>query len=162
MMTLERWIAVIFLMLCVLYGYQAYVVMDAGLPPFMHRNPVWPSTFPKILCVIGALAALAVILFAPKDGTTEEREIDHRRLLTDYNWGQALALIGLLIAFSLAMRPLGFLFTTFAFLVAGGWILGERTLWRLCLVGAATSLGIWYLVQQVLGIFLSPFPLFLA
>jgi putative tricarboxylic transport membrane protein len=162
MMTLERWIAVIFLLLCVLYGYQAYVVMDASLPPFMHRNPVWPSTFPKILCVMGAVAALAVIVSAPRTAETEEREFDYRRLLTAYNWGQALALIGLLIAFALAMRPMGFLFTTFAFLVVGGLILGERCLWKLCLVAGVTSFGIWYLVQEVLGIFLSPLPAFLA
>jgi putative tricarboxylic transport membrane protein len=25
--------------------------MDQLLPPFMQRNPVWPSTFPKVLAV---------------------------------------------------------------------------------------------------------------
>ena len=61
-MALERCIALIILMICLAYGYAAFFTMDATLPPFMQRNPVWPSTFPKILSVIGALVALSVVL----------------------------------------------------------------------------------------------------
>jgi hypothetical protein len=37
------------------YGYLAFFTMDQLLPPFMQRNPVWPSTFPKVLSVLGII-----------------------------------------------------------------------------------------------------------
>ena len=48
-MALDRWIALIFLGICLAYGYTAWFNMDGGLAPFMKRNPIWPSTFPKLL-----------------------------------------------------------------------------------------------------------------
>jgi len=50
-MALDRWIALILLGVCLAYGYTAWFTMDAGLAPFMKRNPIWPSTFPKVLSV---------------------------------------------------------------------------------------------------------------
>ena len=56
-MALDRWIALILLGFCFIYGYTAWFTMDVGLAPFMKRNPIWPSTFPKILSVLGATAS---------------------------------------------------------------------------------------------------------
>ncbi len=39
-MALDRWIALIFLLICLVYGYIAFFSMDAALPPFMKRNPI--------------------------------------------------------------------------------------------------------------------------
>ncbi|MGR3344909.1 MAG: tripartite tricarboxylate transporter TctB family protein, partial [Paracoccaceae bacterium] len=39
-MALDRWIAVVFLLICLIYGYTAFFTMDGGLPPFMQRNPI--------------------------------------------------------------------------------------------------------------------------
>ena len=36
--------------------------MDYLLPPILQRNPVWPSTFPKILSVMGLIACALVFL----------------------------------------------------------------------------------------------------
>ncbi|MGB1178265.1 MAG: tripartite tricarboxylate transporter TctB family protein, partial [Lentibacter algarum] len=47
-MTLDRWIALILLGICIIYGYTAWFTMDASLAPFMRRNPIWPSSFPKV------------------------------------------------------------------------------------------------------------------
>ena len=73
-MALDRWIALVFLLLCLVYGYSAFFVMDAGLPPFMRRNPVWPSTFPKILAVCGALVSLVVLLGFEKGAGEPKQE----------------------------------------------------------------------------------------
>ena len=61
-MALDRWIGLVILMICLAYGYGAFFTMDAGLPPFMQRNPVWPSTFPKVLSVLAILTALIIVL----------------------------------------------------------------------------------------------------
>ena len=157
-MALDRWIAHVFLALCLAYGYAAFFTRDAGLPPFMQRTPVWPSTFPNVMSVLGALVALAILLGLKKPAAEKGApEIDHRRL-TDYNLGQALALVALMLGYALALRPAGFLGSTVLFLVIAALVLGERRLTVLVPVAAG---AIWYLVQEVLGIFLSPLPAFL-
>jgi len=54
-MALDRWIALVLIAFCCAYGYLAFFTMDQLLPPFMQPNPVWPSTFPKILAVMGGV-----------------------------------------------------------------------------------------------------------
>ncbi|KPQ10119.1 MAG: TTT family tricarboxylic acid uptake system small permease component [Saliniramus fredricksonii] len=158
-MALDRWIALVFVLLCLVYGYAAFFTLDDLLPPFMQRNPVWPSTFPKILAVIGVLSGMVVLLGLEKAApdTAKEPEINYRRL-TEYKLGQALVLLGLMVAYALALRPLGFLLSTFAFLTLGAALLGERRFMILLPVAALATGGVWYLVQEVLGIFLSPLP----
>lgn len=158
-MALDRWIAVIFLLICLTYGYTAFFAMDASLPPFMRRNPIWPSTFPKILSILGMILAL-VVIFTSKETEIKEGDIDYRRL-HEYKLGQALLLISLMIAYALLLRPAGFIPSTITFLIMGSVLLGERR-WIAMILTAGIATGfIWYLVQVVLGIFLSPWPAFL-
>jgi len=157
-MALDRWIALIFLIICLAYGYTAFFTMDAGLPPFMKFNPIWPSTFPKVLSVMGAIVALIILLGLEKSGhTAEVAEINYLRL-TDYKIGQAALLMGLMVVYALALRPAGFLASTSLFLILGSAILGERR-WLIMIIVSALATGIvWWLVDQVLGIFLRPLP----
>jgi putative tricarboxylic transport membrane protein len=157
-MTLERWIGLLFLLFCCLYGYAAFFGMDHLLPPILKRAPVWPSSFPKILSALGILTALAVILSSdPKKIDSAESGIDYRRLL-DYKLGQALALIGSMVAYALLLRPIGFIAATTLFLAGGSMILGERRFHLMIPIALIGTVLIWYLVQEILGIFLSPWP----
>ena len=63
-MALDRWIELILLGPCLTYGYTAWFTMDAGLAPFLKRNPIWPSTFPKVLSAIAILPSLIILLGA--------------------------------------------------------------------------------------------------
>lgn len=160
-MALDRWIALVFLLLCLVYGYSAFFVMDAGLPPFMRRNPIWPSTFPKVLAVCGVLVSLVVLLgFEKGAGEPKPGEIDYRRLM-QYDVGRAVALLLLMAGYAFALRPVGFISSTILFLTLAAAILGERRLIVLVPVAVAAAVGVWYLVQEVLGIFLRPLPAFL-
>ena len=159
-MALDRWIALVLLGVCLTYGYAAWFTMDSGLAPFMKRNPIWPSTFPKVLSVLGIAASLVILLGFEK-AEPKEAEIDYRRL-TEYHLGQALLLLGLMLVYALCLRPLGFLFSTSAFLILGSYILGERK-WHVMLpVAAFATIFVWYLVQEVLGIYMRPLPGFLG
>jgi putative tricarboxylic transport membrane protein len=123
-MALDRWIALIFLAICGLYGWTAFVPMEAGLLPFERNMPFLPNSLPKGLSVLGAILALAVLL-SPHAKTPEGEvlgEIDHRRL-TDYKLGQALILLAMMVAYALLLRPLGFLASTFLFLAVGAFVL---------------------------------------
>lgn len=162
-MALDRWIALVLLGICLVYGYTAWFTMDAGLAPFMRRAPIWPSTFPKVLSVLAIVATLIILLGLEKDETKDQKtaEIDYRRL-GDYHLGQALMLLGLMVAYALCLRPLGFLGSTMGFLVLGSAILGERKWHYMVLIAAIATFVVWYLVQQVLGIYLRPLPGFIG
>ncbi|WP_424938825.1 tripartite tricarboxylate transporter TctB family protein [Aliiroseovarius sp. S253] len=159
-MALDRWVAFVILSAALAYGYAAFFTMDASLPPFMQRNPIWPSTFPKVLAVLTILTSLFILLgFEKSPESDQEPDIDYRRL-GDYHLGQALTLLGLMVAYALLLRPAGFLFATFAFLSCGSFVLGERKFHILLPVAAIASFVVWYLVDEVLGIFLRPWPFF--
>ncbi|MCF6232656.1 MAG: tripartite tricarboxylate transporter TctB family protein [Rhodobacteraceae bacterium] len=161
-MALDRWIALIILGVSLIYGYTAWFTMDASLPPFMQRNPIWPSTFPKVLSVMATLAALVILLgFEKAPGRVKKPDMDYRRL-GEYKVGQAIALLCLMVAYALLLRPAGFLISTFGFLIIGATLLGERRFHILIPVVALATGLIWYLVQEVLGIFLRPWPFFMG
>lgn len=164
-MALDRWIALIFVTFCCVYGYAAFFTMDQLLPPFMQRNPVWPSTFPKVLSVLGLIVGLIVLFGVEKDDDPDDEpdatEINYRRL-SEYKMGQALMLLGLMVLYALMLRPAGFLISTTVFLVAGSAILGERKFHIMIPVAMLATGFVWYLVQEVLGIFLRPYPFFMG
>lgn len=162
-MALDRWIALVFVAFCCAYGYAAFFTMDQTLPPFMQRNPVWPSTFPKVLAVAGVVVGLVVLFGLERpdpDAPESAPEINYRRL-TEYKLGQALSLLGLMAAYAVLLRPVGFLGATVLFLFFGAFILGERRYLTMAASAAIAAGLVWYLVQRVLGIFLTPLPGFL-
>lgn len=157
-MALDRWLALVILLICLAYGYAAFFAMDASLPPIMKRSPIWPSSFPKVLAVGAILLSLTVLLgFEKSPAKTEAADINLSRL-HEYKVGQAILLLGLMVAYALLLRPLGFLLSTFLFLSVGSFILGERRFVLMAVVAAVAAGTVWYLVDVVLGIFLSPFP----
>ena len=142
--------------ICLVYGYTAWFTMDANLAPFMRRNPVWPSSFPKVLSTVSILV-LFFILLGVERSEQKEKDIDYRRL-HEYHLGQAMVILGLMITYALCLRPFGFLFSTTAFLIAGSFILGERKWHIMVPVSLTTTVLVWYLIQQILGIYLRPLP----
>ena len=97
-MALDRWIALAFIALCCVYGYAAFFTMDDSLPPILRRNPIWPSTFPKMLAVAGIIVGM-MVLFAPKTvkpaaatGDKADGTMDITRL-REYQLIPALALV---------------------------------------------------------------------
>lgn len=159
-MALDRWVALVLLGICLTYGYTAWFMMDGALPPIMKRLAVWPSSFPKVLSIAGIILSLIVVLGIEK-GEVKVGDIDYRRL-HEYKLGQALALLGLMVAYAILLRPAGFILATSGFLIGGSVILGERRWIVMIVVSAIATFGIWYLVQEVLGIFLRPLPFFMG
>ena len=159
-MALGRWVALVLLGICLVYGYTAWFTMDGALPPIMKRLAVWPSSFPKVLSIAGIILSLIVVLGIEK-GELKVGDIDYRRL-HEYKLGQALALLGLMVGYAILLRPAGFLLATSGFLIGGSVILGERRWSVMIVVSSIATFGIWYLVQEVLGIFLRPMPFFMG
>ncbi len=160
-MALDKWIAAFFLILCLVYGFAAFTY---PLLPFERNMSFLPNTLPMALSVLGSLLAL-FILVMPKKQRGDEADalgsIDMSKL-AEYKTGQALALIGAMVAYALLLRPAGFLAATALFLVGTGWILGERKLHIMLPVALAGAVSVWFLVQVALGIFLRPWPAFVG
>jgi len=160
-MALDKWIAVFFLLICIVYGYAAFTY---PLLPFERNMVFLPNTMPIVLSVLGAMLAV-IILASPKPAADGDGDvlgdIDLAKL-RDYKIGQALALVGAMIVYALALRPVGFLGATTLFLAGTGWILGERKLHVMVPVALLGAGSVWYLVQETLGIFLKPLPWFLG
>lgn len=158
-MSLDRWIAIFFLLFSIVYGYAAW---NYKLLPFERNMVFLPNTLPIGLAAIGILLSL-ILIFKP--GSSEEDEDSGAVSLSEfrqYKIGQATALVAAMIVYALALRPIGFIAATSLFLCAGGFILGERKLHIMIPVALTGTLLIWYLVQELLGVFLRPLPLFLG
>jgi putative tricarboxylic transport membrane protein len=107
------------------------------------------------------LIALSILLGIEKPAKEETKlDIDYRRL-QDYNSGQALLMLVMMVLYAFTLRPLGFFISTLGFLSLSSIILGERGFIKLLLITGSATFVIWYLVEQILGIFLRPLPTFL-
>ena len=76
-----------------------------------------------------------------------------------------LASVASLVAmalYAMALRPIGFIVATALFLSGGSFILGERRYLIMIPIALTGAFAIWYLVQEMLGIFLRPWPWFIA
>ncbi len=160
-MVLDKWIAVFFLVIAIVYGYASFTY---PLLPFERNMVFLPNTLPMALSVLGVILSLVVIL-SPKPQPDADGKVlgsvDLDELRT-FKLGQAFSLIAAMVIYAVALRPIGFIAATTAFLVGTGWILGERKLQLMIPIALVAALLIWLLVQQALGIFLRPLPWFLT
>jgi len=160
-MALDKWIAVIFLVISIVYGYASYTY---PLLPFEQYMVFLPNTMPLALSGLGILLSLIIILSPRKPADADGNSLGNidTSKLGEYKTGQALGLIVAMIFYALALRPVGFILATILFLVGTGWILGERKVHIMFLSALVGTLSIWYLVQEALGIFLRPLPWFIS
>ncbi len=160
-MALDKWIALVFLVFSLIYGYASYTYQ---LLPFERHMSFLPNTLPMVLSVLGVILALIILISRGPENTEQEGKSGNISLsnLHEYKIGQAVAMIVAMILYAVALRPIGFLTATVLFLAGTSWILGERKYHIMLPVSLIGAGGIWYLVQQVLGIFLRPLPWFMS
>ena len=162
MKNLDKWIAAFFLVITLAYGYSTVTYQ---LLPFERYMVFLPTTLPGGLTIISTLLCLLIILTPSQqtqDSEPETEDTGIAKYLEQYEIGQALYLVLAMIAFALALRPIGFLATATLFLIATGWILGERKLKLMIPIAAFSAFSLWYLVQETLGLYLRPLPWFLS
>ena len=110
----------------------------------------------------GTLFSLIILLGLETGPEKNDAADSNLSRIGDYNYGQAVLLLGLMVAYALLLRPLGFIASTFLFLTVGSFILGERRYITMAIVSAIAAGFVWYLVDSVLGIFLRPLPMFMT
>jgi len=153
-MSLDKCIAALFLVISVAYGYASVTYQ---LLPFERNMVFLPTTLPNVLAVLAGVLSL-IILISP----AEKINIDDALVFKKPHVIQTTTLIIAMIVYALLLRPAGFILSTTVFLMATGWILGERKLEIMTPIAVFSSVFIWYLVQETLGLYLRPLPGFLS
>ena len=100
-------------------------------------------------CVV--ISLLMLILPSPTFDYSQLREL---------NIVAAVMMLALLSTYGFMIDKLGFLFCTFCLLASGFFLLGERRPLRIMLVAAGVT-GSFWLIMDLLGIYLNPGDLFL-
>jgi len=140
---------IVLLIFCLVYGALSQQIT---LLPIQAKAAFTARTMPEVLTVLGITLSVLVIAFP---GSAE------RPRLSGYSWFQAVAFLALMSFYGLSIRPLGFLFSTSFFLIAGFMLLGERSIFKLLAVALPLVVGFWLLMTQGLDIFIEPLPFFL-
>jgi putative tricarboxylic transport membrane protein len=150
MARIDRYIAFGLLAFSVGYGYLAWV---HPLLPFEVRMPFKPNTMPLGLAVFGILFS-SLLLLLPSSNEIEKDAEGWQ----GFAWKNTALLIVLAIGYALLLRPIGFIASTTLFIVLSSRVLGETNIVRSISTGLISSGIIWYLVDDVLGIYLVALP----
>ena len=94
MLNLEKIIALIILIICIVYAYTSFVIMQANLLPFELNMTVLPNSLPKVISIFGIVISLFLILKKDEDIEKDEDQskIDLNNVLNFY-YGKALSII---------------------------------------------------------------------
>ncbi len=136
----------VFLCLSVAYGYYAG---DIQLLPGDEFAPFNAQSLPNALAVLGGILSVALIV-------TADRSIEGRVKLAGYDFWLVAKLLVLVLLLGFALPWLGFLLSTILFLVGGYWMLGVRQIKTLLLASVPFSLVLWFILAQLLDIYLAP------
>ena len=137
-----------------LFTLYAIVAWQIPLLPFEEYETVTSATLPKVYAAFGILVCLlsiGAILLKPKEQTDEpELRLEKADVL------RTVGLLVLMLLYSAALEPVGFLISTSAFLLLGFFVMGERRKNILLFASIPVAVVFWFLMTQVLGIYLVP------
>jgi putative tricarboxylic transport membrane protein len=130
------------IIICALGAF--YLFEGFNLPPAAIGDPLGPLTFPTILGV--SFMACGVYLAIKPGPRPTQPALVHRYFL------QVLILFALLLLYSAGISWLGYLLATFLFVLAGAFLMGERSWGKGVLFSAAFSAGMFILFVRGLTI----------
>ena len=158
MLNLEKFLAFIILIICILYAYTSFITMQANLLPFEKNMTVLPNSLPKVISIFGIIISTFLILKKEEHNSEENISSINLKNVFNFYYGKALSIILLMIIYTLCLRPVGFILSSVLFLFLASFILGERSFIKLAIICLLGTSIIWLLLEKVLGIYLRPFP----
>ena len=151
-MTKDQAGALVILILSMAYGAMALNIPEA---PGIEDSGVTPSSLPITLSTTGIIAAL-LILILPANRRISGKEASFTDAFRGLDWRCAAFLFLLMASYGLILKPLGFLISTMLFLCGGFWTMGERRIKLMLLVSIGVTVGFWFILTQLLRIYLEP------
>lgn len=158
MLNLEKFLALIILIICILYAYTSFITMQANLLPFEKNMTVLPNSLPKVISIFGIIISTFLILKKEEHNSEESISSINLKNVFNFYYGKALSIILLMIIYTLCLRPVGFILSSVLFLFLASFILGERSFIKLAIICLLGTSIIWLLLEKVLGIYMRPFP----
>ncbi len=158
MLNLEKFLALIILIICILYAYTSFITMQANLLPFEKNMTVLPNSLPKVISIFGIIISTFLILKKEEHNSDENISSINLKNVFNFYYGKALSIILLMIIYTLCLRPVGFILSSVLFLFLASFILGERSYIKLAIICLLGTSIIWLLLEKVLGIYMRPFP----
>ena len=158
MLNLEKFLALIILIICILYAYTSFITMQANLLPFEKNMTVLPNSLPKVISIFGIIISTFLILKKEEHNSEESISSINLKNVFSFYYGKALSIILLMIIYTLCLRPVGFILSSVLFLFLASFILGERSFIKLAIICLLGTSIIWLLLEKVLGIYMRPFP----
>lgn len=158
MLNLEKFLALIILIICILYAYTSFITMQANLLPFEKNMTVLPNSLPKVISIFGIIISTFLILKKEEHNSEENVSSINLKNVFNFYYGKALSIILLMIIYTLCLRPVGFILSSVLFLFLASFILGERSFIKLAIICLLGTSIIWLLLEKVLGIYMRPFP----
>jgi len=140
----------VFLGVSIVYGYQT------GKIPLIVGDEFEPfnaQTLPTALTWLCGFLSIALL-------ATAKRDSSNRLVLMGYDFALVGKLLFLVVLFGIALEWLGFIVSTALFLIAGYWLLGERRIKMLLLASVPFVVIFWFVLVQLLDIYLAPGRLF--
>ncbi|MBY4678462.1 tripartite tricarboxylate transporter TctB family protein [Marinobacterium arenosum] len=147
--------ALIFLVLSIAYGYNATLI---PLLPGDEFEPINAQSLPIALATLGGIFSFLLLV----GSTLSSKRSDDKLVLHGYDFALVGKLLALIVGFALALEWVGFLLATVLFLIGGYWLLGERRPKTLLIASLPFAVGIWFVLAQLLDIYLAPGRLFSA
>lgn len=136
-----------------LFTLYAIVAWQIPLLPFEEYETVTSATLPKVYAAFGIIVCLLSIgatLLKPTEKTATDDVLEKANILRTFG------LLVLMVLYSAMLEPIGFLISTSAFLLVGFFVMGERRKVILLLASIPVAVVFWFLMTQVLGIYLVP------
>jgi len=149
-LTKDRIGGLLFLALCIAYGFSAYQI---PFYPGDEYEPFTSRTLPIILAVIGTGLSLALIFAKSEDQ-------DDGPILPNFDWRTGGLMMLYMVGYGIILEWFGYTISTAIFLIAGFHLLGERRWTVLLGVSIPFVIGFWALLVYGLDIYLAPGELF--
>ncbi|PKR59458.1 tripartite tricarboxylate transporter TctB family protein [Thalassospira lohafexi] len=148
----DKFGALLFLCLALIYGFY---VDDIPLLFGDEDAPFNAQTLPNALAwILGLVSFIQLVM--PANQEAGNLSSAFRGL----KWGRVVQLGVLMVFYGFTIRYLGFLISTTIFLVGGFAVLGERRIKVLLGASIPVVFIFWYLLTQLMGIYLAPGDIF--
>ncbi len=125
-------------------------IFDITLDPNAGDQFFTPRTLPMGLACVTIVCAFVQLLMPGKSS----EDVSISGAVAGYRWKPTLALILLMLVYSLSFSFLGFVVATFLFLMIGFSILGERRIGLSLTVAGGLVLSMWGVLTQLFDLYL--------
>jgi putative tricarboxylic transport membrane protein len=147
-MSRDRIAALLLLAFSLGYGWQTF---NIPVLPFQSQSVMTARTLPQILAVAGALLSFLLLILPSPPPSAKSAKDGEDAPQPKRDWKRVILLCALMIFYGLALRPIGFIPATLAFLAACSYAMGERRWLLMAAVYIPLVVGFYLLMTKVLG-----------